>query len=150
MLDMWTGRQTCHSCVTQTSLPSQKACCKNCKTTSCAIACLVAAMLAEGWLICCPQASTLCRVLGDSSRVKEAVPTLAGEDFSFYSHLAGVPSCFTFLGIRNENLGSVHGLHTPKFKLDESVLRLGAALHAGLATEFLASYPNGLPDKDEL
>lgn len=84
--------------------------------------------------------------------MNEAVPTLAGEDFSFYSHAAGVPACFTFLGIRDESLGTVHGLHTPKFKLDESVLKLGAALHVGLATEFLDTYHNGLPgsDKDEL
>ena len=93
-----------------------------------------------------------CRVLDDSSRVKEAGPTLAGEDFSFYSHTAGVPSCFTFLGIRDEKLGTMHGLHTPKFKLDESVLKLGAALHAGLATEFLDTYQGGLSDssRDEL
>ncbi|DBB12670.1 hypothetical protein WJX82_005677 [Trebouxia sp. C0006] len=92
------------------------------------------------------------RVLDDSSKVKEAVPTLAGEDFSFYSHTAGVPACFTFLGIRDEKLGTIHGLHTPKFKLDESVLKLGAALHAGLATEFLDTYQGGLSDssRDEL
>ena len=91
-------------------------------------------------------------MIGDSSRVQEAVPTLAGEDFSFYTHAAGVPSCFTFLGIRNEKLGSVHGLHTPRFKLDESVMKLGAAMHAGLATEFLDTYQAGLPgtNKDEL
>lgn len=92
------------------------------------------------------------RVLDDSSRVKEAVPTLAGEDFSFYSHTAGVPACFTFLGIRDETLGTTHGLHTPKFKLDESVLKLGAALHLGLATEFLDTYQNDWSgsSKDEL
>ncbi|KAL3150675.1 hypothetical protein ABBQ32_000471 [Trebouxia sp. C0010 RCD-2024] len=92
------------------------------------------------------------RVLGDDGRIQEAVPTLAGEDFSFYSHAAHVPSCFTFLGIRNEKLGTVHGLHTPKFKVDESVLRTGAAMHAALATEFLATYPSGLSEssKDEL
>lgn len=80
------------------------------------------------------------------------MPTLAGEDFSFYAHAAHVPSCFTFLGIRDEKLGTVHGLHTPKFKLDESVLRTGAAMHAALATEFLASYQIGSSEhgKDEL
>ena len=96
--------------------------------------------------------STCCRVLGDADRIQEAVPTLAGEDFSFYSHAAHVPSCFTFLGIKDEKLGTVHGLHTPKFKLDESVLRTGAAMHAALATEFLATYQTGLlhHSKDEL
>ena len=91
-------------------------------------------------------------MLGDSSRVQEAEPTLAGEDFSFYSHIGNVPSCFTFLGIRDEALGSVHGLHTPRFKLDESVLPLGAAMHVALATEFLDTYSIGMAagSKDEL
>ena len=91
-------------------------------------------------------------MLGDSNRIKEAVPTLAGEDFSFYTHAADVPSCFTFLGIRDDKLGSVHGLHTPKFKLDESMLTTGAAMHAALASEFLDTYHAGVAgsSKDEL
>lgn len=35
---------------------------------------------------------------------------------------------------------AVHGLHTPRFTLDEGVLKLGTALHAALATEYLAQY----------
>ena len=42
-----------------------------------------------------------------------------------------------FLGIRNETAGSVWGLHSPRFQLDESQLPLGAALHAGFALEAL-------------
>ena len=38
-----------------------------------------------------------------------------------------------FLGIRNESAGSVHGLHTPRFVMDEGVMPLGAALHASMA-----------------
>lgn len=92
------------------------------------------------------------RVLGSSDNVQEAEPTLAGEDFSFYSHVGNVPSCFTFLGIRNKALGSVHGLHTPRFKVDESVLPLGAAMHVALATEFLDTYSSAWSgsSKDEL
>ena len=46
----------------------------------------------------------------------------------------------------------MHGLHTAKFKIDESVLRTGAAMHAALATEFLNTYHAGLPGakRDEL
>ena len=44
-----------------------------------------------------------------------------------------VPGVFTFLGIRNESVGSVHGLHTPRFTMDEAQLPLGAALHASMA-----------------
>lgn len=61
--------------------------------------------------------------------------TMAGEDFSFIAQK--VPSAFGFLGIRNETAGSIYGLHTSKFTMDESVLKRGAALHAILATEFL-------------
>lgn len=35
---------------------------------------------------------------------------------------------------------AVHGLHTPRFTLDESVLKLGAALHTALATEYLDKF----------
>ena len=79
------------------------------------------------------------RVLKDSSKVvRDAEATLAGEDFSFYS-LGGVPAAYAFLGIRNESAGSVHGLHTPQFTLDEGVLQTGAAFLASLAADFLES-----------
>lgn len=32
---------------------------------------------------------------------------------------------------------AVHGLHTPRFTLDEGVLKLGAALHTALASSWL-------------
>ena len=35
-----------------------------------------------------------------------------------------VPGVFSFLGIRNESIGSVHGLHTPRFTMDEGQLPL--------------------------
>ena len=77
--------------------------------------------------------------------------TMAGEDFAFIARK--VQSAFTFLGIRNETAGSVHGLHTAKFTMDESTLKKGAALHAILATEFLRNKGLGLPTestRDEL
>lgn len=48
-----------------------------------------------------------------------------------------VPGAFTFLGIYNESAGSVHGLHTPRFQMDVSVLHLGSALHAAFAVRFV-------------
>lgn len=48
------------------------------------------------------------------------------------------PSAFLFLGIKNETHGSVHGLHSSKFKLDQTALKTGAAMHAALASEWLA------------
>ena len=42
------------------------------------------------------------------------------EDFALFAD--EVPAVFTFLGIRNETAGSVHGLHTPVFTMDEAQL----------------------------
>ena len=46
------------------------------------------------------------------------------------------PGTFTFLGTRNESIGAVHGLHNPKFRMDDAQLPLGAALHAAVALSF--------------
>ena len=47
-------------------------------------------------------------------------PTLAGEDFSFYT--TQVPSTFVFVGTRNEETGSIYPHHHPKFDIDEASL----------------------------
>ena len=55
-------------------------------------------------------ASGLCQ----RAAAQQAGPRLtspAGEDFAFYGH-EGIPSSFSFLGIRNARAGSVHALHT--------------------------------------
>jgi amidohydrolase len=59
----------------------------------------------------------------------------AAEDFAWYSH--EVPGCFYRLGTRNEALGIVHGLHTPKFNIDESALGLSTGLMAWMAVREL-------------
>lgn len=53
------------------------------------------------------------------------------EDFARY--LERVPGCFYMLGVGNEAEGIVHGLHTPRFTLDEEALRVGPAFMAFLA-----------------
>ena len=45
--------------------------------------------------------------------------------------------------------GTTNGLHSATFKLDEDVLSIGAAYHAALATEFLAS-KGRVQERDEL
>ena len=52
--------------------------------------------------------------------VGETQATMVGEDFSFIAR--AVPSCFLFLGIRNETLGSGGG----------AGVRGGGSQHAGL------------------
>ncbi len=56
---------------------------------------------------------------------------MAAEDFAWYTH--HVPGCFYRIGTRNEAKGIVHGLHTPRFDLDEEALRLAPGLMAWLA-----------------
>ena len=68
--------------------------------------------------------------------VIESPPVMGGEDFSFFSER--VPGCFVGLGIRNQQLGSVYSPHHPRFKVDESALPLGTALHCAFAMSSLA------------
>jgi metal-dependent amidase/aminoacylase/carboxypeptidase family protein len=44
----------------------------------------------------------------------------------------------------------VHGLHTPRFTLDEEVLQTGAAYLASLATDFLAQHAAAAGSREEL
>ncbi|MFN0203875.1 MAG: M20 family metallopeptidase [Bacteroidia bacterium] len=56
---------------------------------------------------------------------------MASEDFAYYTH--EVPGCFYRLGTRNEAKGIVHGLHTPRFDIDEQALQISTGLMAWLA-----------------
>lgn len=67
---------------------------------------------------------------------------MAAEDFSFYS--TKMPAAFFMIGIKNETLGSVKGLHSPYFVLDEEVLPIGVALHAAVAISFLENHAPAL------
>lgn len=60
---------------------------------------------------------------------------MTAEDFAYFSQR--VPSCFYRLGIRNEEMGVVHNLHTSKFDVDERSLETGAGLMAFLAIKSL-------------
>ncbi len=50
-------------------------------------------------------------------------PYLLGEDFSFFSELG--PVNYSFVGIRNEDLGYTTGLHTPTLQMREEALVYG-------------------------
>ena len=60
------------------------------------------------------------------------------------------PSAFLFLGIKNETVGSVYGLHNSEFKLDQTALKTGAAMHAALASEWLETQAAAKERSDEL
>jgi carboxypeptidase Ss1 len=67
-------------------------------------------------------------------KVSRIEPVLGGEDFSRF--LQKAPGMFYFLGTGNPAKGCVYPNHSSKFKVDEDVLKLGAASLAMLAYEF--------------
>ncbi|GAV73271.1 LOW QUALITY PROTEIN: Peptidase_M20 domain-containing protein/M20_dimer domain-containing protein, partial [Cephalotus follicularis] len=67
--------------------------------------------------------------------VKVGKKVMAGEDFAFYQEL--IPGIMLSIGIRNEEVGSIHSPHSPHFFLDEDVLPIGAAMHTALAEMYL-------------
>lgn len=73
--------------------------------------------------------------------LSDTVPTMGGEDFSFLAD--AIPSTFFCIGSgsggdeRHHMPRTDFGLHHPSFALDESVMPLGAELHANLAIRAL-------------
>ncbi len=67
--------------------------------------------------------------------VNEIPPVMGGEDFAFY--LQHIPGCFAALGVRNDVVGSTYSVHHPRFKIDETALPLGTALHVAFALRSL-------------
>ena len=59
----------------------------------------------------------------------------AAEDFAYYAQ--EIPACFYRLGTRNEALGITHGLHTPKFNIDETALQTSTGLMAYTAIQLI-------------
>jgi amidohydrolase len=81
---------------------------------------------------------TLARVAGSEQLF--VCPKLTGsEDFSRYQHR--IPGLFFFLGITPPGVpaGEVASNHSPRFRIDESGLPLGARALAHLAWDFLAA-----------
>jgi amidohydrolase len=70
--------------------------------------------------------------------VKDAIPEMGSEDFSFFSQK--VPGCYLSLGVRTPGT-PMRPLHNPNFDIDESAIPLGAAMMAELALAFLEKKP---------
>jgi amidohydrolase len=77
---------------------------------------------------------SLVRAVGEANLV-EVEPMMGGEDFSHYAEK--VPGFYVFLGVRNESIGAIHGVHTPQFVLDEAALPIGVRTLALLAIDYL-------------
>ncbi|KAL5719242.1 IAA-amino acid hydrolase ILR1-like 3 [Ranunculus cassubicifolius] len=76
------------------------------------------------------------RLLLGSENVKICEKIMASEDFAFYQEM--IPGVMFNIGIRNEEVGSVHPLHSSYFFLDENVLPVGAAVHTAVAELYLS------------
>lgn len=74
-------------------------------------------------------------ILGDDSVVELSVPTMGGEDFSYFQQK--VPGVFFVVGTYNEEKGLVNALHNPKFNIDEDILHKAAAVLAEAAMLYL-------------
>lgn len=80
-----------------------------------------------------------CRALAVSylgtNQVTETELRMGAEDFGYYAQQ--IPGCFFRLGTRKEKEGIIHGVHTPRFNVDESAMETGVGLMAwmGVALE---------------
>ena len=72
--------------------------------------------------------------LWGESLVLEEAPQMGSEDFSRY--LEKIPGAYCFLGCGGEGVSSPYAHHSPKFRIDESVLWKGSAQHAATAWHF--------------
>ncbi|AEN72490.1 amidohydrolase [Rhodothermus marinus SG0.5JP17-172] len=70
-------------------------------------------------------------------RVVELEPWFASEDFAYF--LQQRPGCFYRIGTGNPEKGIVHGLHTPRFTIDEEALRIAPGFMAYLTWRYLQS-----------
>ncbi len=62
--------------------------------------------------------------------VEETEIRMGAEDFGYYTQL--IPGCFYRLGVRNEQKGIVHNVHTPLFNIDEKAIGIGMGMMAWL------------------
>lgn len=65
--------------------------------------------------------------------VQETEIRMGAEDFGYYTQK--IPGCFFRLGVRNEEKGIVHNVHTPKFDIDERAIETGMGMMAWLGAK---------------
>lgn len=78
--------------------------------------------------------SLLEKIIGKKNCI-ELKPQMTAEDFGFYSR--EVPAFLFWLGVRNEEKGFIHGLHTPNFNGDEEAIFVGIRIFSNLVMEKL-------------
>lgn len=86
----------------------------------------------------CEELSGYCAEIVGADKIYVEPAGGGGEDFSAISRR--VPSMFFDLGVGNEEDGYLYPNHNPKFRANEDVLPIGAALHAVCASKWLANH----------
>lgn len=76
------------------------------------------------------KAVQLANMFLNTNNVCETELRMGAEDFGYYTQK--IPGCFFRLGVRNEEKGIIHGVHTSKFNIDESAIEIGAGIMAYL------------------
>ena len=70
------------------------------------------------------------KVFMGEENVLETEIRMGAEDFGYYTQV--IPGCFYRLGVRNEEKGIIHNVHTPKFDIDERAIEIGIGVMAWL------------------
>lgn len=73
--------------------------------------------------------------IGRENIIKLQKPTMGVESFAYFSMQR--PSAFYYLGIRNEDRGIIHPLHSNLFDADEECIALGVAVQCETAVRYL-------------
>jgi hippurate hydrolase len=77
-------------------------------------------------------------LLGPQAVLALEVPIMGAEDFSYV--LQETPGAMVFLGVRPPGTKNPAPCHSSRMMLDEDAMALGTALHASVATRFLAGF----------
>ena len=80
-------------------------------------------------------AKSASRCIGEDNCIVGGLPTMAGEDFSYFSQ--AVPSALFKLGCRNEEKGITAPIHNSYFNIDEASMAYGVAIFSDFALHFL-------------
>jgi amidohydrolase len=70
-----------------------------------------------------------------AENIKPGPPLMPSEDYSEFTRR--VPSCYFFVGSKNEETGKVWGHHHPKFDIDERALSIGVETFVGTVLRYL-------------
>ncbi len=75
------------------------------------------------------------KIVGEENVVETQNLSMAGDDFSYFAR--ALPSSYIHIGCRNEEIGAVYPLHSPKFMLDERCIKIAAMCYAQFAVDYL-------------